>query len=103
MSISDDGAGIDARAVVAAAAKDRRVPVAVRVDDERAVTNLLFMDGLTTRSDATDLAGRGVGLGAVRRNLSAEGYAIMMKSTRGRGTTVLLEPNSTALVGDRAS
>jgi two-component system chemotaxis sensor kinase CheA len=94
MSISDDGAGVDARAVVAAA-RDRGIATPSRLDDDRAVTDLLFAEGLTTQADATELAGHGVGLGAVRRHLSAEGYAIVMQSVRGRGTTVLLEPNST--------
>jgi len=102
MLISDDGAGIDARAVVAAA-KDRGIPAPVRLDDERALTDLLFAEGLTTEAHGTELAGRGVGLGAVRRHLSAEGYDIVMKSVRGRGTTILLEPNSRRQFGERAS
>jgi two-component system, chemotaxis family, sensor kinase CheA len=92
--VADDGGGVDTDQVLAA----RRVLSPREGEwDERSergrVLDYLFEDGLTTAESARPLAGRGVGLGAVRADLASIGYAVRMESSQGRGTRVVIEPS----------
>jgi two-component system chemotaxis sensor kinase CheA len=77
--IEDDGGGVDWDAL-AEAARQRGLSGVPR---ER----LLFLDGLSSRAEVTELSGRGVGLAALLQACEAEGGAIDVKSTPGVGTT----------------
>jgi two-component system chemotaxis sensor kinase CheA len=81
-SISDDGRGIDwdklARKAAAAG-----LATATRADLERA----LFVDAISTRDQASETSGRGVGLGAVWGVVTGLGGTIEVESTAGQGTT----------------
>ena len=79
VSVSDDGAGIDVAALVAAA----RVHGLEAADP----TELMFADGVSTKEVATAISGRGVGMGAVRAASSRLGGKISVESEPGRGTT----------------
>lgn len=81
ITISDDGRGIDWDAL-AARARARDLPA----DTRDALLDALFADGVSTRADVTDVSGRGVGLAALREQVSAMGGEIRVDSTRGRGT-----------------
>lgn len=78
--VSDDGAGIDWDQLVRRA--DQR-GLALAGDRRLAA---LFADGVTSRDEVTEWAGRGVGLGAVRAQCEALGVGIEVTSTRGAGT-----------------
>ncbi|MBU6154275.1 MAG: response regulator [Bdellovibrionales bacterium] len=52
---------------------------------------LVFLDGLTTRMEATEFSGRGVGLGAVKSELARIGGSIEVKSEVGKGTEFRIE------------
>jgi hypothetical protein len=86
IAVIDDGAGID-YAELATRAAERGVTVVA--------SELPFLDGLSTRREADALAGRGAGLAAVRDELSAVGYSVLIESTVGVGTTVRLTPRPT--------
>ncbi len=85
--VSDDGRGID---------EDRIAQVAVErgvVDDadlremtRRDRLNLMFLPGMSTRAEATELSGRGVGLDVVKTNIAHLSGIIDVSSTAGRGT-----------------
>jgi HAMP domain-containing protein/anti-sigma regulatory factor (Ser/Thr protein kinase) len=83
IEVADDGAGIDF-AALAERAKARAIAVAG--DD------LPFVAGLSTRAVPDALAGRGVGLAAVREELDRCGYAIEIESTPGAGTRIRMTP-----------
>jgi len=85
VEVCDDGAGVDFAALAERAANDSGT------DDPRA---LPFVTGLSTRASADALAGRGVGLAAVRAELATCGYAIALDSTRGVGTRFRMSPGS---------
>ena len=59
--------------------------------EEEASWELAFLPGLSTRAEATDLSGRGVGLDAVRAAVESLGGKISVKSTPRRGTRFTLE------------
>ena len=94
VTVSDDGRGIDVRAVraiaVARGLADPNAALSVEAAHE-----LLFVHGFSTRAGATDLSGRGVGLDAVRRRLAAIGGRVSVSSTFGAGTRFAIHIPST--------
>jgi chemotaxis protein histidine kinase CheA len=99
IELSDDGRGIDPRAL-----RDRFVVTgrwtAARAqlasDDD--VLHALFDPGVSSRDDADELAGRGIGLDLVRETIARLGGEVGLSSTPGRGTTFTLRlPLSTAV------
>jgi two-component system chemotaxis sensor kinase CheA len=80
--VRDDGRGVDWRAV-ADKARARGLPA----DSHAHLVEALFTDGLSTRDEATEVSGRGVGLSAVKAGIEALGGFIDVHSERGVGTT----------------
>jgi HAMP domain-containing protein/HPt (histidine-containing phosphotransfer) domain-containing protein len=92
LSISDDGRGIDWDAIEA-----RAVALGLKHETPAELVDAMFADGLSTRTDVTEVSGRGVGLSAIRAAVVALGGTISVQSERGRGTTFELTlPSSTA-------
>jgi two-component system, chemotaxis family, sensor kinase CheA len=79
--IKDDGRGIDWERL-AHRAGQRGLPCASEEDLQRA----LFAEGVSTRDEATDTSGRGVGMSAVREACLALGGTLAVESTWGEGT-----------------
>lgn len=83
VEISDDGRGIDWRAV-----SEKAQRVGLPCTSAREAFEVLFHDGFSTRDEVTELSGRGVGLGAVRESCRALGGEASIQSIRGKGTTL---------------
>ncbi len=87
VTVSDDGRGLDIAAIRAALArKGRFVP-----DDELAVARTLLGAQISTRSVATEISGRGVGLDAARAVVERIGGTLDVRWTRGAGTSFVLD------------
>ena len=52
--------------------------------------DLLFRAGFSTKTEVTDVSGRGVGLDVVKRSVEELGGSIMVNSSKGAGTTFSL-------------
>lgn len=85
IEVADDGAGIDVPSVVAHARELGLAGNAESLDPEH-LLRILCHPGFTTRTRATDLSGRGVGLDVVERNIRALGGRLELASTVGQGT-----------------
>jgi chemotaxis protein histidine kinase CheA len=85
ITVADDGRGIDFARVHAVASQRGLADPSTPLTEEAAY-ELLFLQGFSTRRDPTELSGRGVGLDAVRRRLSAIGGRVTVSSTQGAGT-----------------
>ena len=88
ISVSDDGAGIDIERVKVKAIEKGLISAAesqtmTRLD----VYDLLFHPGFSTRDQADDFAGRGVGMDVVRTSLSEIRGSVTTDSGLNRGTT----------------
>ncbi|MBD2130297.1 response regulator [Microcoleus sp. ZQ-A2] len=88
ISISDDGAGIDAERVRSKAIQQRLITAT----DAKTLTHVelydcLFHPGFSTKDKADDFSGRGVGMDVVRTSLSEIRGTIHIDSTVGKGTT----------------
>lgn len=81
VEIADFGRGIDWEAI-RRLAKARGLPHATSTELEQA----LFAEGISTRGDVSELAGRGVGLGAVRAACEQRGGRVQASSTPGAGS-----------------
>jgi two-component system, chemotaxis family, sensor kinase CheA len=88
IGVSDDGAGFDLQALRRQAA-ERGHAVPEMTSDVLAVACLA---GVSTRGVKDDLAGLGVGLGAVRSELERVGYSLRLISETAPGAHILLEP-----------
>ncbi len=82
ISVSDDGRGIDWDLI---AARARRLGLPSESHED--LVAALFVDGLTSKTDANQVSGRGVGLGALLAACRALGGNVTVQSEVGRGTT----------------
>jgi two-component system, chemotaxis family, sensor kinase CheA len=81
--VSDDGAGINWERV-----RERARTRGLPHETAEHLHEALFADGLSTREVASELSGRGVGLGALRGACAALGGQVAIRSRTGRGTTL---------------
>ncbi len=88
ISVSDDGAGIDAQKVKNKAVKVGLItPEQASMMSRMEVYELLFHSGFSTKDEADQLAGRGVGMDVVRTSISEIRGTIGTDSALGKGTT----------------
>jgi chemotaxis protein histidine kinase CheA len=100
ITVSDDGAGIDRERVRAALVRGGRMEDAAAAGlDDAAVCEAIFLPGVSTREAADDLAGRGMGLDAVREVIVRLGGDVTVESTEGAGTRFVVRlPLTTAIL-----
>ena len=86
LSVEDDGGGIDFDQVRTKAIGLGLLPEDAAVDEARLV-ELMCHPGFSTRTEANEISGRGVGLDAVRGSAVDIGGTLTAESRRGQGTT----------------
>ena len=91
ISIKDDGRGIDCDRV-AAKAIDKGLLTADQLATmgRREILDLIFLPGFSTKEQASDLSGRGVGMDVVRTNIQKLNGIIDIKSIPGEGSEFIL-------------
>ena len=89
--IADDGAGVDvARVRQTAVARGMLTEQAAAALTEAQTLDLLFQHGFSTRSEVSDLSGRGIGLDVVRSVVEELGGTVALTSRAGEGTEIVL-------------
>lgn len=91
LEVEDDGRGIDEAALVEkaiASGKIARAEASELGRDE--ILALIFVPGLSTREQADDLSGRGVGMDIVKTNINKLGGVIDVHSDAGIGTKMAI-------------
>src|SRR5690606_1827894 len=88
LTITDDGAGIDADQLVSSALA-RGLITAEEAEDlsKTAAMELMFRSGLSTSKLITDVSGRGLGMAIVKEKIEQLGGNIAIASEAGQGTT----------------
>ncbi|ENC6731063.1 chemotaxis protein CheA [Vibrio navarrensis] len=89
IQITDDGAGLDLEKI----RKKAEVNGLIKVDQtlsRRELTRLIFEPGLSTKEQANNLSGRGVGMDVVKRNIDALRGNVEVDSEKGKGTLVTI-------------
>jgi len=87
IGVRDDGAGLDP-AVIRQKAVERGLidaHAALQLSDDD-VLQLLFSPGFSTRSEVTDVSGRGVGLDVVKSGIGRVNGTVEIRSEKGAGT-----------------
>jgi two-component system chemotaxis sensor kinase CheA len=101
IEISDDGRGLDRERILKKAA-ERNIAVPENPTDAQ-VWDLVFAPGFSTAEQLTDLSGRGVGMDVVRKNITALGGQVEIRSRKGNGTTVAIKLPLTLAILDGMS
>ncbi len=87
LSIEDDGKGMDAE-VLRAKAVEKGImdaEAAARLDDKDAY-NLIFAPGFSTKSEISDISGRGVGMDVVKTRIGQLNGSVEIDSEKGKGS-----------------
>ncbi len=89
IEIEDDGHGINTKSLLEVAVRRGLVSAdEARLISRQEVLNLIFIPGLSTKVDVSELSGRGVGMDVVKTNIAKLGGAIDLQSEDGIGTKV---------------
>ena len=87
--IKDDGKGINTNLIRYLAGKNPKLshlPLKEMSDEE--VIQVIFYPGFSSKEEASDISGRGVGLDAVKAEVEKIGGTISVKSEIDKGTTI---------------
>ncbi|MET0380243.1 MAG: chemotaxis protein CheA, partial [Spongiibacteraceae bacterium] len=92
LSITDDGAGMDPeilrQKVVEKGLMDTEQ--AARLNDTECF-NLIFLPGFSTKTEISDVSGRGVGMDVVKTTISQLNGSVQIVSTMGKGTRLIIK------------
>jgi two-component system, chemotaxis family, sensor kinase CheA len=89
IEIEDDGHGIDVKNLLDVAVRRGLVAAdEARSISRQEILNLVFIPGLTTKVDVSEMSGRGVGMDVVKTNIAKLGGVIDLQSEEGIGTKV---------------
>ncbi len=100
VTVEDDGPGIDPNHVRAAALRKGVIGDAQAASmSSRAALDLIFQPGFSTRDQAGEVSGRGVGLDVVRKKVVGLGGSVVVDSEPGKGARFTLRmPQSLSLM-----
>jgi two-component system chemotaxis sensor kinase CheA len=88
ITVRDDGGGIDPERLRRKAVEKGLIDASAAANMSQEETlQLIFLPGLSTKEQVSDLSGRGVGMDVVRSNIAALNGQVQIESAVGRGTT----------------
>lgn len=86
IEISDDGRGLNLNSIAQTALRRKvRTEAELAAMSESEIHSLIFASGFSTRTEITELSGRGVGLDVVRANVERLKGSVRVDSTPGNG------------------
>ena len=92
--ISDDGKGLDERAILAKALQKGLLDATAKYTSDE-IRQMIFLPGFSTAEKVTDVSGRGVGLDVVKKSVDDLGGSLSIESCLGQGTSFLISLPST--------
>lgn len=92
LTIEDDGKGMDPEVLRRKAVEKGMMDedAAARLDD-RACFNLIFAPGFSTKTEISDVSGRGVGMDVVKTRIAQLNGAVEIDSLKGRGSRIVIK------------
>lgn len=101
IEVSDDGAGLNrTRILEKARLQGMDIPDDISDSD---VWQLIFAPGFSTAEIVTDVSGRGVGMDVVKRNITAMGGVVDIRSAKNTGTSITISLPLTLAILDGMS
>ena len=101
IEVSDDGGGLNRERILKKAAENGLAVSESMTDSD--VWQLIFAPGFSTAEAVTDVSGRGVGMDVVKRNITAMGGTVEIRSAKGFGTTISISLPLTLAILDGMS
>lgn len=99
ITVSDDGGGIDTKAVLDKAKKKGLLTKPEEEYVDKDIYQFLLMPGFSTNEVVTEYSGRGVGMDVVKQNVEKIGGDVSIDSTPGEGTKIVFKiPLTLAIV-----
>ncbi len=89
IELQDDGRGLDLDAIRSRAVAAGLLSPAQAVD-ERQLIRMILLPGFSTRTSASEVSGRGIGMDVVNQRIAALRGTLAITTNAGRGTRVLL-------------
>ena len=89
VSIQDDGIGIDVEKIKAKAIENGLIKKNDKLNEEQ-ILQLIFKSGLSTADKVTKVAGRGVGMDVVDKDVRRLGGSVEIQSKKGEGAKFIL-------------
>ncbi|WP_347988487.1 chemotaxis protein CheA [Methylomonas sp. AM2-LC] len=92
LSIKDDGKGMNPEALRAKVVEKGLMDeeTAARLDDKECF-NLIFLPGFSTKTEISDVSGRGVGMDVVKTRISQMNGVVEVDSVEGKGSTIIIK------------
>ncbi len=92
IAIEDDGAGINTEKVKAKALSMGLFDaVALEAMNQAELAKLIFLPGMSTAKEVSDVSGRGVGMDVVHTNISQVGGSVDIETDLGKGTLITIK------------
>ncbi|MCL2075013.1 MAG: chemotaxis protein CheA [Betaproteobacteria bacterium] len=89
--VADDGYGMNAERIRAKAVEKKLITEEeANTLDDRQSFNLILLPGFSTKSDISDVSGRGVGMDVVKTNIQKLNGSIDIRSEPGKGSVFLI-------------
>ncbi|MCH5324156.1 MAG: chemotaxis protein CheA [Eubacterium sp.] len=99
ITVSDDGAGIDKKKVLAKAQKNGMLSRPAEDYSAKEILNMILLPGFSTNEQVTEYSGRGVGMDVVKSNIEQIGGTLTVESEEGKGTSFIIKiPLTLAIV-----
>ncbi len=90
IKVQDDGRGIDPEKIKKRALERELIKKDVELS-KKEILDLVFLSGFTTRTEVSDISGRGVGMDVVKRKINEIRGEVSIESEAGQGTIITLE------------
>jgi two-component system chemotaxis sensor kinase CheA len=98
IEVKDDGRGIDTE-VIKKKAIEKNLISQSQAYSEKQLINLIFHPGFSTKTETSEISGRGVGMDVVKTNVEQVGGSVDVKSTVGSGSLFRIQiPQSLAVI-----
>ena len=99
ITIADDGRGVNFERVLEKARENGILTKPESDYSAKEILELLMLPGFSTKKEATEYSGRGVGMDVVKSNIEKVGGTVLMTSEEGKGTkTVFRIPLTLAIM-----
>ncbi|MBI5025318.1 MAG: chemotaxis protein CheW [Nitrospirae bacterium] len=89
IEVHDDGAGIDMNKVLLKARERKLIPEE-QVLSKQEIIDLIFLPGLSTKAEVSEVSGRGVGMDVVKNKIAALGGFVDVETEVGKGAVFIL-------------
>lgn len=89
VTVQDDGAGLDADKIFRKAVEYKLIPEDQTLE-RKEIINLIFLPGLSTKEEVSEVSGRGIGMNIVKEKITSFGGFVDVESEGSVGTTFIL-------------